>query len=178
MTPKLKRVLITAAVVLILDHLTKWLIVQNVPQGGVIPVINGLFDIVHGRNTGAAFGVLSGWDNANKHWFFYIMALVAGGFLFQYLKSVPDSDKVSITALGCILGGASGNILDRLMRGSVVDFLSFHFNNQVLQFSLFGHDVLMPLTWPAFNIADAAISTSVVILILKGFAKPTDETQK
>jgi signal peptidase II len=177
MTPKLKHVFIVAAIVLVLDHLTKWLIVAYVPQGSEVTVINGIFDIVHGRNTGAAFGVMSAWDNAHKNWFFYAMGIVAGIFLFNYLKSVPESDKVSITALGFILGGALGNITDRMLRGSVVDFLSFHYYDRVASFSIFGQNWLFPLTWPAFNVADSAISTAVVILILKGLSAPVTDSK-
>src|SRR5687768_6560912 len=123
MKPKLQLALTIALIVILLDHLTKWLIVQNIPMGDEIAIIPGIFDLVHGRNTGAAFGVLSGWDSPFRDWFFYGMGLIALVFLYQYLKTTHHDDKVTITALGLILGGASGNIIDRAVRGSVVDFL-------------------------------------------------------
>jgi signal peptidase II len=172
MKEKLRLSLTLAAIVVILDHLTKWLIVTYVPQGSEIPVINGFFDIVHGRNTGAAFGVMSAWDNANKHYFFYVMGAVAVVFLYNYLKSIPQNDRYSQIAIGLIFGGALGNLIDRFMRGSVVDFLSVHYYDQIWSTTLFGHNWIIPLTWPAFNVADAAISVSVTFLVIRGFKTP------
>ncbi len=162
---KIILVLATAAVIVILDHVTKWLIVANIPLGGEIPIISGFFDIVHGRNTGAAFGFLNDWHSPLRNWFFYGIGIVAAVFLYRYLITVDDQDKISQFSLGLILGGASGNIIDRAMRGSVVDFLSVHINHGMMSFNLFGYGVIIPLTWPAFNVADAAISTAVVLLI-------------
>lgn len=172
MKEKLRLTLILAAIVVLLDHLTKWLIVAYVPQGSSLAVIPGFFDIVHGRNTGAAFGVMSTWDNANKHYFFYVMGAVAVVFLYNYLKSVPQNDKFSQMALGFIFGGALGNLIDRFMRGSVVDFLSVHYYDQIWSPTFFGQQWIIPLTWPAFNVADAAISVSVTLLVIKGFKTP------
>jgi len=167
MKSKIKFVLWVAVVVVILDCLTKWLIVKYLPQGQTLAVIPNVFDIVHGRNTGAAFGLLSGWNSSLKNWFFYGIGVVAVVFLYYYLKSVSYADKFSMYALGFILGGAIGNIVDRVLRGSVVDFLSFHYYDRILDFTLFGYHVTLPLTWPAFNIADTAISIAVGLLILQ-----------
>lgn len=167
MKRKLKFMGIVAAVVIALDVLTKWLIVENLALGAEIPVIPNLFDIVHGRNTGAAFGILSDWHSAFKNWFFYLIAVFAAVFLYYYMKSVPARDKISLTALGFILGGALGNLIDRIWRGSVVDFLSFHYYDKVLRFSLFGDEFEIPLSWPAFNLADSAITVAVVLLVVQ-----------
>lgn len=176
MKEKLRLTLSLAVLVVILDHLTKWLIVTYVPQGSEIPVINGFFDIVHGRNTGAAFGVMSTWNNSNKHYFFYVMGIIAVVFLYNYLKSVSPADRLSQICLGFIFGGALGNLIDRFMRGSVVDFLSFHYYDQIWSPTLFGHNWMIPLTWPAFNVADAAISVSVTFLVIRGFKTQTSHT--
>lgn len=165
MKSKLKLILSIAAVVLVLDHVTKYLIVQNLTQGTVIPVIKGFFDIVHTRNTGAAFGFMADWDFAYKNVIFYIIGLVALVFLYFYAKGTELKDKVTLTAIGLILGGAMGNVSDRFIRGSVVDFLSVHIHNEVLDFVAFGYRVVLPLTWPAFNVADMAISVAVVFLV-------------
>jgi len=167
MKQKLRFVIIIAAIILILDHLTKWLIVAYVPQGSVVSVIQGVFDIVHGRNTGAAFGFLSNWDSSFRNLFFYAVGLVALVFLYFYIKSVSCKDRFSLVALGFILGGALGNILDRFFRGSVVDFLSVHYYNKVWEFTALGYDVRIPLDWPAFNVADSAISVAVLMLIFQ-----------
>lgn len=174
MTKKLKFVFIVAIIVLILDQLTKWLIVQHVPIGTEIPIINGFFDMVHGRNTGAAFGMLSQWNSDYRDWFFYIIAVVAMVFLYFYIKSVSDTDRFSLLALSFIFGGALGNISDRIFRGSVVDFLSVHFRDKIISFGLFGRDLIIPLSWPAFNVADMAISCAVILLVVRGFKSPSN----
>jgi signal peptidase II len=172
MLKKLKFIGPVALIVYGLDHLTKWWIVANLPRGDRITVIAGFFDIVHGRNTGAAFGFLAGWDSPHRDLFFYAIALVALTFLFFYIRSVPLHDRITLGALAFILSGAAGNITDRIVRGSVVDFISVHYYNEVWIFSALGRHFVVPLTWPAFNVADAAISTAVVWLIVVNFRKP------
>lgn len=169
MAKKLKFVFTVAFIVLILDQITKWLIVQGVSLGAEIPVIDGFFDIVHGRNTGAAFGMLSHWDSAYRDWFFYSIAVVALVFLYFYIKSVSLTDRLSLLALSFIFGGALGNVSDRIFRGSVVDFLSVHYRDKTVSFAFWGHSWTMPLSWPAFNVADMAISCAVILLVIRGF---------
>lgn len=169
MKKKLRIIFILAAVVLVLDHLTKWLIVREIPMGVEISVINGFFDIVHGRNTGAAFGFLSTWHSPFKNWFFYGVGITAVVFLYHFTRSLKDEDKVSLTAVGLVFGGALGNIIDRVMRGSVVDFLSFHYHHMAWTPSFFGTHFIVPLTWPAFNVADSAITVAVILLLWQNF---------
>lgn len=171
MKTKLKFVLIMAAVVLVLDQLTKLWVVQHVPIGSEFPVLSGFFDIVHGRNTGAAFGMLSQWNSVYRDWFFYGIAVIAIIFLYFYIQSVSSSDHLSLLALSFILGGALGNISDRIFRGSVVDFLSVHYHEKIVSLMLFGYNLTVPLSWPAFNVADMAISCAVVFLVVRGFKK-------
>jgi len=168
---KLKLVVGLASVVFILDHLTKWLIVKYVARGEVVPVISGIFDIVHGRNTGAAFGFLSDWDSVFRNYFFYAIAILAVIFLYHYVKTVEEDDRLSLFSIGFILGGASGNVFDRILRGSVVDFLSIHYNNEIWRIEKFGYHLTVPLTWPAFNVADMAISIAVALLIIQNFRR-------
>lgn len=167
MRTKLRFVLTIAAVVLFLDQLTKWLIVRYVPLGSEVAVWTHFFDIVHGRNTGAAFGFMNDWDSGFKDVFFYFIGIVALIFLYHYLKSVSQKDKVTLGALSFILGGALGNIVDRIFRGSVVDFLSFHYYDRIFHFHMLNFHASIPLYWPAFNVADMAISTAVVVLICR-----------
>lgn len=175
--PKLKLVLAVALTIIALDHLTKWLIVENISFGGSITIIPNIFDIVHTRNTGAAFGMLSGWESPLRDSFFYAIGVVAFFFLYHYIKSTHESDKITIIALSLICGGALGNLSDRLLRGSVVDFLSFHYYNVVKTFSLFGHDFVIPLTWPAFNVADSSICVGVGLLLIQNFRTPLASTK-
>lgn len=166
MKTKLKFILPIALVIFILDHITKAMIVESIPLGQEgFSVIHGIFDIVHGRNTGAAFGFLADWESSAKNFVFYVIGFLAMVFLYFYVRLVPLADKISLTALALILGGAWGNLIDRFFRGSVVDFLSVHYFDEVWRFEAFGYYVQLPLNWPAFNVADMAISTAVGLLI-------------
>lgn len=172
MAPKFKLVLFIALTVIVADHLTKWMIVESLPIGAEIPVWRGFFDIVHTRNTGAAFGMLSSWNSPLRDWFFYGIGILAFAFLYYYVKTTPASDRVSLTALSLITGGAIGNLTDRMMRGSVVDFLSVHWREAVWRFSALGRDFVIPLIWPAFNVADAAICVGVGLLLVRSLRAP------
>lgn len=167
MKHKLKPIVVIALIVFVLDHITKWLIVEHVPMGHQIPIIAGFFDIVHGRNTGAAFGLLSGWQSNYKNLFFYAIGVVAAVFIYYYIKSLPDHDRLSVYALSLVIGGALGNLTDRMWRGSVVDFLSVHVYNEIWTFQMFGYEFVIPLTWPAFNVADSAITVAIVLLVIQ-----------
>lgn len=158
MKSKLKTVFLIAPVVIFLDQVTKWIIVHTIPYGSQVTIWENFFDLVHARNRGAAFGFLSQWNSNNRDLFFYALSIFAIIFLFYYLKEIPAGKKSAIIPIGLILGGAVGNIADRILRGSVVDFLSFHwYNHQV-----FG----INLIWPAFNVADSAITIGVFWLML------------
>ena len=141
----------------LLDQLTKWIITRTIPYGTEVTVLKNFFDLVHARNRGAAFGFLSQWNSGNRDLFFYALSALALFFLFYYLKELPSGRRGGILPISLIFGGAVGNILDRIFRGSVVDFLSFHWYNH----SAFG----VSLTWPAFNVADSAITVGVLWLM-------------
>lgn len=160
--------LILIIVVLIggLDHLTKWWIDTHFPIGSQMPVWPGFFDIVHWRNTGAAFGFLSDTHDSFRIPFFYISSAAALTFILYYLFKTHLTQRGVLISLSMILGGALGNIIDRILRGSVVDFLFFHWKDAVWTPTLFNRTTLIPLSWPAFNIADAAISIGVVVLLI------------
>ena len=169
---KIRLVALITLVILTLDHLTKWLIVKYIPYGGEVIVWPGFFDVLHTRNTGAAFGMLSEWNSPLRDVFFYGVGSLAFYFLFQYIKSTPLSDKITLAALSLVTGGAIGNLTDRLIRGSVVDFLSFHYHHQIKMLTLFGYEIVIPLTWPAFNVADSSICVGVTLLIVQSLRKP------
>jgi signal peptidase II len=144
-----------ALLVLLADQFTKLLIVGSF-QLGDSQTITSFFNLVRVHNSGAAFSMLStasGW----QRWFFTGIGVVATGFILYMLRSHP-SQKLFCFALALVLGGAVGNVIDRIAYGHVVDFLDFHW------------DWLSPVFYeghfPAFNIADSAISVGAVGLIV------------
>ena len=144
-----------ALVVLLADQFTKLLIVGSF-QLGDSQTVTSFFNLVRVHNSGAAFSMLStasGW----QRWFFTGIGVVATGFILYMLRSHP-TQKLFCFALALVLGGAVGNVIDRIAYGHVVDFLDFHW------------DWLSPVFYeghfPAFNIADSAISVGAVALIL------------
>jgi len=158
--------------VLALDHLTKLWIVQNVPYGSGFAVIDGFFDIVHLRNKGAAFGFLHMWHSPLRNLFFYAIGACALLIILFFFSSTPRDDSISRIAFSLIAGGALGNLSDRFIRGSVVDFLSVHYHDTVWQFGWIGRNFTIPLNWPAFNLADSAITLAIILLLYRAFLKP------
>ncbi|HCX83328.1 MAG: signal peptidase II [Curvibacter sp. RIFCSPHIGHO2_12_FULL_63_18] len=137
-----------AFILLLADQFTKILILGYY-QLGDSTYVTSFFNVVRVHNTGAAFSFLagaSGW----QRWFFTVLGLVAAGVIIWMLKSHPGQKLFSF-AMACILGGAIGNVIDRLAYGYVVDFLDFHWRG---------------MHFPAFNVADSAISIGAVCLIL------------
>ena len=137
-----------ALIILMADQFTKVLIVGNYQLGDSTFVTN-FFNVVRAHNTGAAFSFLAGAGGWQR-WFFTTIGVVAAFFMVFMLKSHPGQRLFSF-AIACILGGAIGNVIDRLLYGHVVDFLDFHWGST---------------HFPAFNIADSAISIGAACLIL------------
>ena len=137
-----------ATLALLLDQCTKWLALSHLQLGipqPVLPFLNWLLLF----NPGAAFSFLaqgSGW----QRWFFTLLGLAASAYIV-YLLARTQLSKTMSWALSLILGGALGNVLDRLMFGFVIDFIDCHYGNW---------------HWPAFNIADSAISFGATLIIL------------
>ena len=155
LSPSLAPWLAWAAIVLVLDQFTKTLILGYYQLGDSTPVTS-FFNVVRVHNLGAAFSFLAdagGW----QRWFFTGIGVVAVGFMLWMLKSHPGQ-KLFAFAVSSLLGGALGNVLDRLLHGYVVDFLDFHWPWLAGVFHG-GH-------FPAFNLADAAITLGAVCLIL------------
>ncbi|TDM09383.1 MAG: signal peptidase II [Ideonella sp. MAG2] len=144
-----------AAVIILLDQFTKVLIVGNF-QLGDSHTVTSYFNVVRVHNTGAAFSFLAdaaGW----QRWFFVGLGAVASGVIVWMLRSHP-TQKLFCLAVTLILGGAVGNVIDRIWHGYVVDFLQFHW------------DFLSPVFhggyFPSFNVADMAITGGAIGLIL------------
>jgi signal peptidase II len=144
-----------AVVLLVADQVTKQLILASYQLGDSTPVTS-FFNIVRAHNTGAAFSFLAGAGGWQR-WFFTAVGLGAAVFIVWMLRAHPGQKLFSF-ALACILGGALGNVIDRLWHGYVVDFLDFHW--------AFLAGVFPGGHFPAFNLADTAISVGAVALIL------------
>lgn len=142
--------LVTGAVVLV-DQVTKLEIMQTMHLHESIPVVENLFSLTYIRNPGAAFGLLAGSSSAFRLIFFAVTSLFALGLLGTILMRMPETDWIGQYSIAGILGGAIGNLLDRVRYGEVIDFLDFYVNTY---------------HWPAFNVADAAITVGVFFLIL------------
>ena len=138
-----------ALIVIVLDQLTKTLILQHY-QYGDSTYITSFFNIVRAHNTGAAFSFLaseSGW----QRWFFIGLGFVASVFIIWMLRS-HGGQKMFAWALSLILGGALGNVVDRMLHGYVVDFIQVHWGAKYY--------------FPSFNVADSAITVGAALLIL------------
>lgn len=132
----------------VLDQLTKWATLEFIPLHDEIPVIPGLFNLVHVNNTGSAFGLMRGWFSFHIA-FGAVMAVVMAWMLFR-----RGTDRLTRLACALILSGIAGNITDRLRFGHVVDFLDFYIGTH---------------HWPAFNIADSAIVIAVGLFLWTSF---------
>ena len=149
--------------VVIIDQLTKLWIMANFSLHGEQNIIPGFFNLVYVTNTGAAFGFLAGSRSWLRQAFFIavaIAALIVILFAYGHLKK---QGKIFVCALGLIAGGAVGNLIDRLRFGSVVDFLDFY---------------LGAYHWPAFNIADSAITVGVALFLLGTLLQHSNEKKK
>ncbi len=147
---RLTEALILATVV-VLDQLSKAVLQKSLELHEYRPVIEGLFSISHVRNRGAAFGILS---DAGLPYQGEILSLVSLGALLAigaYAWKLPAEARLPRLALAFVLGGAIGNLIDRVRFGYVVDFIHVYWNHHV---------------WPDFNLADSAISTGVVLLVI------------
>jgi signal peptidase II len=139
-----------AILVVILDQLTKVIVDKTIALNHGVVEVFPFFNLINIRNKGAAFGLFSGMGNI----FFYIISFLAVSILIVYLTKVTN--KVERISLAMILGGAVGNLIDRVFRGSVVDFID-----------LFVPGCVEPWChWPAFNIADTALTVGIAIYLV------------
>lgn len=147
---------IAAGVVLLVDLATKSAVMSAFSLHESIPVIPGFFDLTYVRNPGAAFGFLARTSPAFRSFFFSGVAVAAILFILYFLFREKEAGLTLTLSLGLIIGGAAGNLLDRIRFGEVVDFLDF---------SIGGYH------WPAFNAADAAISVGACLLLYEIFKR-------
>ena len=136
--------------VLVLDQATKLWIDSSFILHERVPVIHGFFDLMLAYNKGAAFSFLAEQDGWQR-WFFTGLSAVISIVLFIWLRRLPLSHRWTAFAIALVIGGAIGNLIDRIAYGHVVDFLLFYID---------------PWYWPAFNVADSAITIGVITLII------------
>lgn len=138
---------------IVLDQATKLAVAASMPLYESIALIPGFFNLTHVHNTGAAFSFLSqagGW----QRWFFAVLAIVVSVSLTLWMARLKKHEILLAVALALILGGAIGNLIDRLAYGYVIDFLDVYYQSW---------------HWPAFNVADSAICIGVALLVLESF---------
>ena len=152
MNPKFRLVLTVGSFVAILDQITKALVHGSLALYESIEIVPNFVHLTYLRNTGAAFGFLAGGRSSLRMAFFIIVSAVAIGCILYLLKNLRPDQKTFIASLSLVLGGAVGNLIDRLRMGEVIDFIDLHWYD---------------LHWPAFNVADSAITTGVILLFIQ-----------
>lgn len=141
----------------LLDQWTKWLIYSRMEIGDGYTLIPGFFDIIHSRNTGAAFGMLQGLPETYRTLFFGIITLIACVAISVIFVRTNDHSWLLKAVFSLIIAGALGNLTDRFLFNEVVDFLSLHVGR---------------FRWPTFNLADTWISAGMIGLIIHSFLIP------
>jgi len=135
---------------LVLDQVTKTALEKSIPWGGSRAVIPGFFNLSHVRNRGAIFGFLNQSGTPLIYILLTLMSLTALGLVIYYFVKVPVSEKLLKFTLALVMAGALGNLIDRIIKGYVIDFLDFYIGKH---------------HFPSFNVADSCISIGAVLLI-------------
>ncbi len=160
MTPKLRVFAPAFVLALIADQATKLYVEASLGFADRVPVIEGFFYITHVRNPGAAFGLFASSPEPWRLIFFVTVTLLAIALVVSFFRRLAPGDRFAALSLGLILGGAVGNLLDRLRLGEVVDFLHFR--------------LWTGYSWPDFNLADSFIVVGVLMLVLELLASEGD----
>jgi len=140
---------IISAVIIALDQATKLYVDANFRLHESMPVIRGFFNLTYVRNKGAAFGILA--DNAVRIPFFITVSIVAMLGILWYINRIRNDQKLAVFSLSLVFAGACGNLIDRVRLGEVIDFLDVFWQRY---------------HWPAFNVADSAITVGVTLLLI------------
>ncbi len=152
-----------AGLVVLIDQITKLRVEKTMRLYESIPVVPRYLDLHYIRNTGAAFGFLSGSHSDFRIPFFVLVSAAAIGIILFLFHRLEESEVLMPLALSLVLGGALGNLIDRIRLGEVIDFISFHYK---------------AFHWPAFNVADIGITTGVFLLILRIFLFEKGEPER
>lgn len=153
---------LVAGLALVADQLTKWWVLVAIPEHRAVAVIPGFFDLVNIRNRGAAFGFLNRSDIEWQFWLFLVATIIAIWAIMMLVRSAHE-DKRLFGGLGLIMGGALGNLVDRLRFRAVVDFLDIYIGDW---------------HWPAFNVADSAICIGAVLACISMWRAPVEASLK
>jgi signal peptidase II len=153
--PRLRRAGLVALIVVVLDQATKTIVQSSMRLHQSIP-LGPFVDLVYLRNPGAAFSLLRDAPAVFRLPLFMVVTVVVAGALVAYLRSTPPEQVWIITALGAILGGALGNLICRVRYGEVIDFVFLHWGDWY---------------WPAFNVADSAITVGAVVVLVTSFRR-------
>ena len=140
--------------IVLIDQITKLWVHDTMRIYESRPIVAGLLDLHYIRNTGAAFGFLSDSHAGFRVPFFLLVSSIAIGIILFLFHKLEESEVMMPLALSLVLGGAVGNLVDRIRLGEVIDFISIHYK---------------AFSWPAFNVADMAITTGVSLLVLRIF---------
>jgi signal peptidase II len=149
-TNKYIKLAIVAGCIVALDQITKAFILQILPLNDSISIVPGLFNLIHIQNPGGAFGFMANHSSGWIHSLFLFFTLLALGLIFYFYRNTPPTHPLLAIGFAFIFGGAIGNLIDRIRFGKVVDFLDFYIVN---------------MHWPAFNVADSAVSVGIVIFL-------------
>jgi len=152
-----KKLLIISILCILIDQISKLIIVNSFDVDNGFNVIKGFFSITYVKNTGAAWGMFSNGT--------IILSLVSIVFLFfmiKYIYELKNINYLSIFSYGMLMGGIIGNLIDRLLRNYVIDFLNFN---------IFGYD------FPVFNIADSFIVISIILIVIESFWRDKNDSR-
>jgi signal peptidase II len=156
MSPKTRMFALALGSAFTLDVASKEWVLRNIARGGHVPIIEDFFYLTHVRNPGAAFSMLASTPEWFRTYFFPAMTLFAFALILSMFRQLAPRDRLASFALGSVLGGASGNLLDRVRHGEVVDWLHVKIWND--------------WSWPDFNFADSFVVVGVALLIYEMFA--------
>ena len=140
-----------AGAVVVLDQISKALVLKYMPLYESIPIIPGFFNLSHVHNPGGAFGFLARNGSPIRHWLFLCASMLALGLVFYIYRQTPKAFVWLRAAMAMIFGGAIGNLIDRIRFGEVVDFLDFYIGSW---------------HWPTFNLADSGVTIGVGIFLV------------
>lgn len=144
-------IIILSIIFVIIDQVSKIIVINNLTNNKSVEVIKSFFYLTYTNNTGAAFSILTG-----KRILLILVSLIVIGILIYYIKKTKIEKKINKIALSLVIGGSIGNLIDRIIKGAVIDFLDF---------KIFGYN------YPIFNLADTFIVLGVFLLLIGMFRK-------
>lgn len=153
--------LLLSLLVLVLDQWTKWLVELHLGKHASHEVIPNLLNFTHVKNTGVAFGLFAARGDTTATLVLTALGVLALSFVVYYFWMVSLRDRTLLIALGLVIGGAIGNLVDRVMNGGVTDFIDFYYGTY---------------HWHTFNIADSAITVGICLMLLGTFLQPDPES--